>query len=98
MAEFETAASDGVNVEIIHQPTETLTLRPDAPANNIVVHVPGQTGPKGADGKDGATGPMGPAGPANLVVSKDNPGLTEPGLWVQTFDDGSFSLWVEDGV
>lgn len=53
------------------------------PPPAFVIHVPGPQGPKGND---------------NLVVSPTNPNLTEPGLWIQTFEDGSISFWVEDGV
>lgn len=33
----------------------------------------------------------------NVVVSSADPGLTEPGLWVQDLGDGNFTIWIEDG-
>lgn len=33
----------------------------------------------------------------NLVVSASNPGLTEPGLWIQDLGSGNFTFWIEDG-
>ncbi len=44
---------------------------------------------------------VGPPGPANLVISPTDPGLTIPGMWIQTGlgDNGDdFSIWIEDGL
>jgi hypothetical protein len=41
------------------------------------------------------------AGPGGIVASATNPGLTTPGIWLQTGlgEDGTdFTLWIEDGI
>lgn len=63
--------------------------------------VPISTGEAVTIGPKGDTGATGPAGPANLVVSPTNPGLTQPGLWVQTGMGASgtgITFWIEDGT
>jgi len=50
--------------------------------------------------EQGLSGSGGTGGGGNLVVSATDPGLTEPGLWIQTgLGDGSdMTFWVEDGT
>lgn len=38
------------------------------------------------------------ASPQNLFVGDDQPNLATGGIWVQTFDDGDWTLWIEDGA
>ena len=33
----------------------------------------------------------------NLIVGDEQPTLAQPGLWIQTFDNGDWTLWIEDG-
>lgn len=33
----------------------------------------------------------------NLFVGPTQPAMAAPGMWVQTFDDGSWTIWIEDG-
>jgi hypothetical protein len=52
----------------------------------------------GPPGPQGEVGPQGPAGPQNLFVQATDPGMTSPGLWIQTGPGGEISFWVEDGA
>lgn len=36
--------------------------------------------------------------PQNLYVQPTEPDLAASGLWVQTFDNGDWTLWIEDGT
>jgi hypothetical protein len=56
-----------------------------------------EAGPQGLKGDPGEPGEPGAPGPENLVVSETDPGLTEPGLWIQIFPNGDATFWVEDG-
>ncbi len=42
------------------------------------------------------TGDM-PAVPSSLVVGPVNTLGPNPGIWVQTFDDGGITIWIDDG-
>lgn len=66
------------------------------PLNDIVVVEVVERGRQGVSGEEGDPGPP---GPSNLVVSQTNPGLTEPGLWIELHPDNTVkTFWVEDGV
>lgn len=39
----------------------------------------------------------GGGGATNMFVQTTNPGMTEPGLWIDT-SGGNLSFWVEDGL
>lgn len=58
---------------------------------------PGPQGDPGLAGADGATGPQGNPGPQNLFVQDSNPGMTEPGLWIETNAGDVVTFWVEAG-
>jgi hypothetical protein len=52
-------------------------------------------------GDKGDPGTGGGGGGGNLVVSATDPGLTEPGLWIQTglgAGGTDMTFWVEDGT
>lgn len=56
------------------------------------VAIPGLQGPPGVAGAPGQNA---------TIVSTTNPGLTAPGLWVQTglgTDGTGITFWVEDGT
>lgn len=36
--------------------------------------------------------------PQNLFVQPEQPQMAASGLWVQTFDNGDWTLWIEDGT
>lgn len=36
--------------------------------------------------------------PQNLFVQEEEPDMIASGLWVQTFDNGDWTLWIEDGT
>lgn len=57
----------------------------------------GAQGAQGIQGVQGVQGVQGAAGPANLKVQATDPGLTSPGMWVQTYGNGDIALWIEDG-
>jgi hypothetical protein len=72
-------------------------------SNTVLVQAPGPQGAQGLQGIQGIQGTQGiqgVPGPANLVVSPTNPGLTQPGLWVQTgLGSGTdMTFWIEDGT
>ena len=33
----------------------------------------------------------------NVFVRKVQPTFAAPGMWIQTFDNGDWTLWIEDG-
>lgn len=64
----------------------------------IITGPQGPQGEQGEQGPQGIPGPQGDSGPENLVVSDTDPGLTEPGLWIQDLGGGDFTFWIEDGT
>lgn len=82
--------SDIIELEIV---TSTLIDNDLTPEVIEVIEV----GPQGAAGLPGTPGATGPAGPSNLLVQETDPGLAQPGLWVQTFPNGDITFWIEDG-
>lgn len=73
-----------------------------APAVGDIVRVLGPVGDRYIDGVMGVAAFDGgtTGGPHNLYVQDTNPGLTIPGVWVQTgLGTGhDISIWVEDGI
>lgn len=62
-------------------------------AREVSVVISGGRGPKGETGDSGSGG-------VGLFVQPADPGLTEPGLWMQTglgAGGTDMTLWVEDG-
>lgn len=37
------------------------------------------------------------ATPQNLFVQEEQPDMPAGGMWIQTFDNGDYTFWIEDG-
>lgn len=57
----------------------------------------GATGAIGPQGPQGIQGVQGPKGDTGVYVGPNDPGMTSAGLWVQTFSNGDYTIWIEDG-
>lgn len=79
-----------ITVQISEPEAITVEIVDDDPIDVIELVEKGDKGEPGDGGSGGG----------NLIVSATDPGLTVPGLWIQTgLGDGSeMTFWVEDGV
>lgn len=97
-------------LEFISQPTTIEILNapgPQGPVGGVGPQGPagpegpqgvqGAVGPTGPRGLQGVQGPVGPKGDPGVYVGPNDPNMQSPGLWVQTFANGDFTLWIEDG-
>jgi len=75
---------------------ENVTVTSPAPINVTVqtsgssVVVETQTAPEVAVVTNGAT-------PQNLFIQEEKPDMPAGGMWVQTFDNGDWTIWIEAG-
>lgn len=75
---------------------ENITVVTPGPTNvsvqqqNTNVSVNVETGPNVAVVENGAV-------PQNLFVQNTEPDMPAGGMWIQTFDNGDYTFWIEDG-